>query len=84
MTWLYAVIGVLVLFICIGSIGSAQKKKVDKLKKIYDEALQSKNIQKIIETGREYYKASRPPGKINFGFDAEMAIQNDMKAAGIS
>jgi len=75
--------GILMLFILIGAIGNSHFKKEKRLKRIYDEALQSKNIQKILEAGREYYRFARPPGKVNFGFDAETAIQNDMKAAGI-
>jgi hypothetical protein len=84
MTWLYALLGIVLLFIWIGAIGDKQKKRTERLKKKYDDAMASKNVKIILEAGREYYRALRPPGKINFGFDAESAIQNDMKAAGIN
>jgi len=77
--------GIPILFIYL--IASGVKKhnsKKEKLKRLYDEALQSKDKIKILEAGRNYYNHINKPSKRNdYTTDNEMKIRNDMAANNI-
>ena len=74
--------GIPILFIYL--IASGVKKhnsKKENLKRLYDEALQSKDKIEILETGRNYYNHINKPSKHNdYTTDNEMKIRNDMAA----
>jgi hypothetical protein len=57
--------------------------KMMKYRKLYEDALKSKNKVKALEYGRLYHRY-RTSGKTKASTSAELIIANDMKAAGIN
>lgn len=79
-TGVLVLIGVIVLFI----IYQVDKNsKMMKYRKLYEEALREKNKQKVLQYGRLYHRYRTGSSAIDTSA-AELAISNDMKAAGIN